>query len=322
MIYKSLKKSETMQAVIYEQYGDPEVLKLRRIPIPKPKENEVRVKIHTSTITSGDIKMRGLKLARLERFLARLYLGYFRPKRPILGMEIAGEIDAVGQDVTRFQPGDLIMGSTLWADFGGYAEYKCLPEDGLIAKIPEIMTYISAAPICGGAITACLLLKKANIQKGQSILIFGASGSVGTYAIQIAKALGAQVTGVCSGVNSNLIRSLGAEQVIDYKDEEWIKNSDRYDIILDAVNKLPQKEAKSLLKPKGIYLNVETSSGGMGKPQKHFDNLTFLIELIEAGKLKTIIDKQFALEKIIEGHTYVETGHKKGNVVVTIGKQD
>ncbi|HML20994.1 MAG TPA: NAD(P)-dependent alcohol dehydrogenase [Aggregatilinea sp.] len=307
-----------MKAVVYERYGPPEVLRLVEMAKPTPKENEVLIRVHATTVTKGDVRMRSFTVPRAQWIPARLYLGIRKPRRPILGMELAGEVEAVGQNVTRFKPGDPIFASTFEVDFGGYAEYKCLPEDGLIAIKPDHVSYGEAAAAVGGGMTALRCMKKADIQPGQTVLIYGASGAVGTNAVQLAHHWGAVVTGVCSTANLDLVRGLGADHVIDYTQEDFTQHGDTYDIIFDAVAKFSPARAKKALKPAGIYLNVHKDSHESGGRIVRNEELLALKDLLEAGTLKPVIDRTYPLEQIVEAHRYVDQGHKKGNVVITV----
>ena len=308
-----------MRAVICTKYGPPEVLQLQEIAKPDPKSNEVLIKVIATSVHRGDTRMRGLDIPgpRWQLLLARLMLGINKPRRAILGMELAGIIEAVGKNVTSFRVSDEVFASTMWSGFGAYAEYKCMPENGVLALKPSQMTFEEAAVIPSGGITTLGILKMVNIQPGQKVLIYGASGSVGTFAVQLAKNSGGEITGVCSTANLELVKSLGAEQVIDYTREDFTERNDTYDVVFDAVDMIPPDLAKKSLDKAGIYLNVDTDSDRI-KKKDVVSLLKELKELIEAGKLKAVIDKRYPLEQIVEAHRYVDQGHKKGNVVITV----
>jgi len=306
-----------MRAIVYTRYGPPDVLRLQDVEKPVPRDREVLVKVHATTVTIGDTIMRSLNLpvSGLQKFMGRLILGWNKPKRAILGMELAGEVEAIGRKVTRFKPGDPVFASTFAVNFGGHAEYKCLPENGVIAIKPATLSYEEAAAVPGAGQTAWQCLKKGNIQPGQKVLIYGASGAIGTYAVQLAsRHFAADVAGVCSGANAELVRSLGASQVIDYTRQDFTQSGETYDVVFDAVGKLTPAQGKRALKPGGVHINVHVDSEG-GDAQ---ENLLLLKELIEAGKLKAVIDRVYPLEQIVEAHRYVERGHKKGNVAISV----
>lgn len=309
-----------MKAVVYNKYGPPDVLHLQNIAKPSPKAHEVLIKVQATTVTIGDCRMRSFTVPRTQWLFARLYLGVWKPRRKILGMELAGEIEAVGREVTRFKVGDPVFASTFEVGFGGYAEYKCLPEDGLLAIKPAALSFGEAAAAVGGGVTARRCLRRANIRPEQKVLIYGASGAVGTNAVQLARNLfGAEVTGVCSAANLDLVRALGAAHVLDYTRQDFTARGRFYDVVFDAVAKFPAAQARKAVKPGGVYLNVHRDAKTK-KGVTPLQELLELKELLEAGRLKPVIDRCYPLEQIVEAHRYVDKGHKKGNVVITVGQ--
>jgi NADPH:quinone reductase-like Zn-dependent oxidoreductase len=319
-----------MKAIVYTQYGSPDVFKLEDVEKPIPKHNEILINIKATAVNSGDVRLR-----KADPFAVRLFFGLMKPKINILGGVFSGEIESIGSGVQRFKVGDEVFGHTDMS-FGAYAAYKCFPENASIALKPSTISHIEAAVVPFGGVTALHFLKKASIQQGQKMLIFGASGAVGTAAVQLAKHYGAIVTGVCSTSNMDLVKSLGADKVIDYTKEDFTKNGETYDVIFDTVNKMPVSDSLGSLK---IYGTLILSAAGLSETFKGAwismtsnkkikvltgmishtaGDINFLKTLIELGELKAVIDRTYSLEQMAEAHTYVEKGHKKGNVAIKV----
>jgi NADPH:quinone reductase-like Zn-dependent oxidoreductase len=333
-----------MKAVLYEKYGPPELLQLKEVEKPVPKDSEVLIKVYAATVPAEALLLRSLPFSPLLWFLTRIGIGLIKPRKTMLGSELAGEIESVGKDVRSFKEGDKVFGSDL-SGLGAYAEYKCMPEGGVLAIKPANMTYEEAAPVCGALAAWNLLKNMANIQSGQKVLINSVSGSVGTAAVQIAKYFGAEVTGVCNTTNIELVKSLGADNVIDYTMEDFTQTGHTYDVIYDTYDtydtivKNSFTHCKGSLRERGIYISaiptmtillqmlwtskingkkaIFSATGLRPVPERRI-LLRELVELIEAGKIKSVIDKCYPLEKIAEAHRYVEKGYKKGNVVIAI----
>jgi NADPH:quinone reductase-like Zn-dependent oxidoreductase len=317
-----------MKAAVYMQYGPPDVLQIRDVPKPVPKENEILLRIKSTAVNSGDFRLR-----KADPFAVRFFFGLMKPKINILGSVFSGEVEAVGHQVSYFKAGDQVFGHTDMR-FGAYAEYICLPEDGSLALKPALISHEEAAAIPFGGVTALHFIRKAMIKPGQKVLISGASGAVGTAAVQLAKSFGAIVTAVCSTANIDLVKSIGADKAIDYTKEDFTQNGEIYELIFDTVNTIPVSRALRSLAKNGIMI---LSAAGMsemlqglwvskisnkkvltGVISHKAADIIFLKELIEAGKYKAVIDRVYPLEQIAAAHTYVEGGHKKGNVIINL----
>jgi len=305
-----------VKAVVCTQYGPPEVLRVEERATPAPRKNEVRIRIRATAVTSSDGYVRGLNLNPAYRLMARLALGWNAPRQPVLGMVLSGEVDAVGPDAGSFAVGQPVFGFNRHR-FGTYAQYVCWPEDGLLATRPANLTDEEAVAIPYGGLLALHFLRRAGVRAGQRVLVYGASGAVGTSAVQLARHFGAQVTGVCSTANVDLVASLGATRVIDYTREDFADGAERYDLILDAVGK--RKSAASLrrcrqvLAPGGACISVDD-----GTPKLRREDLVLLAELATKGEIRPVVDRTYPLDDIVEAHRYVDNGHKRGNVVITV----
>ena len=324
-----------MKAIVYTKYGPPDVLQLKEVEKPTPKDNEVLIKVHATTVNRTDCGFRKPEYP----LIIRLLNGVFKPKRTILGSELAGEVEAVGRDVRLFKKGDQVFGLT-GNKFGAHADYICLPEEASIVTKPANMNYEEAAAVCDGAMLAFTFIRKISLQKGDKILIYGASGSIGTAAVQLAKYYGAVVTAVCNTKNLELVKSLGADEVIDYTKDDFTKIGQTYKIVFDAVGKASFFRCKNLIDKGGFYFSTDlgflaqnlflvlwTGIFGSKKvkfpiPKDRKEDVAFFKELIEAGKYKAVIDRRYPLEQIVEAYRYVETGQKTGNVVITVGHSD
>ena len=305
-----------MRAVVCTRYGPPEVLRLEELATPTPRKNEVRIRILATAVTSSDCYVRGLDLSPAYRMMARLALGWNAPRQPVLGMVLSGEVDSVGPDATSFEPGDLVFGFNRHL-FGTYAQYVCWPEDGLLATRPANLTDEEAAAIPYGGLLALHFLRKADVRAGQRVLIYGASGAVGTSAVQLVRHFGGEATGVCSTANVELVTSLGATRVLDYTVEDFADGTERYDLIFDAVGKRKSAAAlrrcRHVLAPGGACVSVDD-----GTPKLRREDLVLLGELAARGEIRPVIDRTYALDDIVDAHRYVDIGHKCGNVVITV----
>lgn len=305
-----------MEAVICTAYGSPEVLRVEERATPACGSGEVRIRVRATAVTSSDCYVRGLAMSPVYRMLARLALGWNGPRQPVLGMVLSGEVDAVGGGVSGFKVGDRVFGMNK-DRFGAYAEYVCWPAEGLLARLPDGVTDEEAAAIAYGGQLASHLMRKAGVRAGSRVLVFGASGAVGTAAVQLARHLGAEVTAVCSAANVELVTSLGASRVIDYKREDFTAQAARYDAIIDSVGKHKSakafKNADRVLAQGGKCVSIDD-----GRPELHHEDLETLAKLAAAGEFKAVIDRTYALDEIVEAHRYVDGGHKRGNVVITV----
>jgi NADPH:quinone reductase-like Zn-dependent oxidoreductase len=309
----NLTREGAMRAVVCTRYGPPEVLQLRDLPKPTPRSGEVCIKIVATSVSASDCIVRAFNIPLRLKLPMGAVLGFRAPRNPILGLVLAGEVESVGKDVTQFKPGNQVYAFTAFR-FGAYAEYKCLPEKAVLAPKPSNLTHEQAAAIPYGGLLALYFLKQATIESRRRVLVYGASGAIGTSAVQLAKHFGAEVTGVCSAANLDLVKSLGADAVIDYTKEDFTQNGARYDLIFNAVGKRKAMlQAEGSLTPGGRHITVDDSS-----PKLRAEDLAFLTELVESGRLRPVIDRSYPLEQIVDAHRYVDQGHKKGNVVIAV----
>jgi NADPH:quinone reductase-like Zn-dependent oxidoreductase len=318
-----------MKAIVCTKYGPPEVLQLKEVPKPTPKKNEIRIKIHATTVTSSDCILRGFNIPAWHPvgLMMGIFMGFGKPRNPILGLVSAGEVDSTGSDAKRFKIGDQVVAYTALSAtkirLGTYAQYNCIPEDWIVVRKPANLSYEEAVAIPYPGELAMFFLKKGDIKNRKNVLIVGASGSIGTTAVQLARHFGAKVTGVCSTANLKLVKSLGAETVIDYTKEDYSKRSERYDLILDAVpqqvadRKTLKSQAKNALAPDGKYISIDD-----GLAKTSYEDLVLMMDLAESGKFKPVIDRSYPLEQMVEAHKYVEAGHKKGNVIINVKHND
>jgi NADPH:quinone reductase-like Zn-dependent oxidoreductase len=323
-----------MKAVVASGYGTPDVLKFKEIAKPVPGDDEILVKVRATTVNVGDVRIRAFNVPPIFWLPGRLSLGITAPRNPIFGMELAGDVEAVGRNVTRFKVGDAVFGSTFNLKFGAHADYKLMPADGVVALKPPSLSYEEAASIPVGGLTALNYWRRAQLKAGQKVLVYGASGSVGSYAVQIAKAMGAEVTAVCSAANAAMVKALGADHVIDYAAEDFTQNGETYHVIFDAVGKESFERCAASIKDGGYYLHTVLPEGPLVAPGffkrtgKHLitgtyveriEDLDTLIGMIAAGKVRPVIDRCYPFEEIAAAHSYVDTGRKKGSVVITMG---
>lgn len=322
-----------MKAILLTRYGSPDAFKPGEIPIPAPKADEIRIKVHAATVTAGDCEMRRFDFPVLFWLPLRLYMGVFKPRKKILGQELSGVVDAVGDQVSRFKVGDRVLAATMFR-FGAYAEYQCVPEKYAIAHIPDTLTFAQAAAVPVGALNAQHFVRLAKLNKDKKILIYGTSGSIGTYAVQLAKRTGAEVTAVCSTSKLELVKSLGADYLIDYTQQDFTQNGQQYDAILDTVGKSPFSDSLKSLTENGLYILANPRLSDMlrglwrnlissqkvifNMAAQSNDELQELIPLLADGRLKVVIDRSYPLDQLADAHRYVELGHKAGNVIISI----